>query len=64
MIGKPYPLVRNCWQCSHSHATNLSCDEARRLRAARAIVDFALCAAGALVLYLCVLAWRALNLGA
>lgn len=63
MVGKPYPFVRACWTCRHDHATNLNCDEARNLRRARAIVDFAAVAAGAIALYLLALAWRALNLG-
>lgn len=60
MIGKPFPLTRRCFQCAHVHPVGQSCDEARRLRAARVIVDLALALGGAFIIGLVVVIVRAL----
>jgi hypothetical protein len=51
MIGKPWPIVRRCFQCGHVHAVGIDCDDARRLRHAAWITDaFAVLMGTALIL--------------
>ena len=50
MIGKPYAFKRRCFQCGHAHESRFTCDEDRRLRAARIIVDLGIVVCGAVMI--------------
>ena len=60
MIGKPYPIKRRCFQCGHLHETNLDCEQARLLRAARWIFDIGVTICGAVVILGALRLWEAL----